>query len=127
VTLADQRGDPHSPLNWIERKIRRRRETAELGMGRLSVLDTGNDAVLAHRVDDGPIAIIVVHNLAGEPREITLGLGKDHDRCELTDLLDMGRGPVTNHIDKKGRLALTLDAYDYRWFRLQPSAQPTTP
>jgi trehalose synthase len=127
VNVADQRGDPNSLLNWFEGMIRRRRETAELGMGRLSVLDPGNNAVLAHRVDDGPIEIIVLHNLAGEPNEITVGLGKGHDRCELTDLLDMGREAVTNHIDKRGRLALTLDAYDYRWFRLQPSDQPTAP
>ena len=51
VNAAAQRRDDGSLLNWMERLIRRRRECAELGWGRCTLLDTGRAAVLAHRSD----------------------------------------------------------------------------
>lgn len=51
VNVADQRRDPNSLLNWTERVIRMRKEVPEIGLGRLTVLDTGSIQVLACRYD----------------------------------------------------------------------------
>ena len=75
VNVEDQRRDPDSMLNWMERMIRRRRETPELGRGTFAVLDAGRPNVLAHRVDGDGRTLVFVHNLAPEPCEVTLPLG----------------------------------------------------
>jgi maltose alpha-D-glucosyltransferase/alpha-amylase len=46
VNPEDQRHDPGSLLNWMERLIRRRKETPELGWGTFWVLPAGDPAVL---------------------------------------------------------------------------------
>ena len=51
VNVAEQRRDPDSLLNWLERMIRRRRETPELGWGEWRVVAHRRPAVLAHRCD----------------------------------------------------------------------------
>ncbi len=122
VNVADQRGDQDSLLNWFERMIRRRRETAELGMGQLTLLDAGHDAVLAHRVDEGPVGIVLVHNLGDEPCLVTVELGET-EGCELTDLLEVSGQPLGDG----GRLELKLEAYGFRWFRLQPADLRSAP
>lgn len=122
INVATQRSDPDSMLNWFERLIRRRRETAELGMGELELLETGDDAVLAHSVSLDGVSIIAVHNLSDSPRTIRLSLGPT-EHCELTDLLE--GGPVQALV--KGRLDVKLDAYGYRWLRLQPDDVRTPP
>ena len=52
VSVAAQRTDPDSLLNWLVALIRTRRECAEIGAGRCRVIDTGNDAILALRYDN---------------------------------------------------------------------------
>ena len=46
VNPEDQRHDPGSLFNWMERLIRRRKETPELGWGTFWVLPAGDPAVL---------------------------------------------------------------------------------
>ena len=50
VNVADQRRDPHSLLNWMERVIRMRRECPEISWGDWKALNVRNDHVLALRV-----------------------------------------------------------------------------
>ena len=123
VNVADQRRDPDSLLNWFERMIRRRRETPELGMGRCSLLETGDRAVLAHRVDTEQSAVVAVHNLSDEPRQLQVEIG-DVEGCECSDLIDATNGI---EIDERGRLSLKLDGYGYRWLRLQRTDRRTAP
>ena len=123
VNVAEQRRDPDSLLNWFERMIRRRRETPELGMGECTVLDTGDNALFAHRVDYEGAAIVAVHNLGDEPRQATFSVG-DIDDCECTDLFDLGPVPP---IDAQGRIELKLDGYGFRWFRVQPADRRSAP
>jgi maltose alpha-D-glucosyltransferase / alpha-amylase len=52
VSVATQRQNPDSLLNWLVSLIRTRRECPEIGAGRCRVIDTGNDAILALRYDD---------------------------------------------------------------------------
>ena len=116
VNVADQRRDKDSLLNWFERLIRRRRETPELGMGTGTLLDAGDRAVLAHRVDHDGVAVLALHNLADEPRQVRLDLG-DLDGGECHDLFDLGATPRMSG----GMLELKLDAFAFRWFRIRPA------
>jgi maltose alpha-D-glucosyltransferase/alpha-amylase len=69
VNVADQRRQHDSLLNWMERVIRRRRETPELGWGAVTMLDVVGDerAVLAHRCDWESSSVVALHNLSATP------------------------------------------------------------
>jgi trehalose synthase len=116
VNVADQERDPDSLLNWMQRVIRRRRETPEIGWGEWSVLDAGDDAVLAHRCDWAGRCFLAVHNLSEEPRQFELRL-EDEGELAVIDLLDTDGTPTTL---EEGRLAVTLEGYGYRWMSLRP-------
>ena len=124
VNVADQRRDPESLLNWMERVIRRRRETPELGWGRLVLLDAGHPAVLAHRSEWEDSSVIAIHNLSPDPRTVRVDVRPPDGHDELTDLLDQGAN--VPHLDQ-GSLELKVDGYGYRWFRLQPAGRRTAP
>lgn len=121
VNVADQERDPDSLLNWMMRLARRRRETPEFGWGDWSLVDTGDDAVLAHRCDWEDGTVLAVHNLSAEPRELELpvGDGADDDDVTVRDLLDLDGSlqPVD-----RGHLAIKLEGYGYRWLRLRGEA-----
>ena len=125
VNVADQRRDHESLLNWMERVIRRRRETPELGWGRTELLDSGHEAVLAHRSCWESSEVLALHNLGAEPVELRLALPTDlpSEGRRAVDLLD-GRADEAL-VD--GRLEIKLEGYGYRWFRLQGEADTTTP
>jgi trehalose synthase len=121
VNVEDQERDPDSMLNWMSRLARRRRETPEFGWGTWSLVDTGDDAVLAHRCDWEGRTVLAIHNLSSEPRELELRLPGNGDDEELAvlDLLD--RDGSLQPIDGD-RLALKLEGYGYRWLRLHGGA-----
>jgi maltose alpha-D-glucosyltransferase/alpha-amylase len=127
VNVADQRRDPSSLLNWMERVIRRRREIPEIGWGRIQLLETGHDAVLAHGAQWRGRTFIGVHNLAAAPAAVRLDLSPVGEPAEATvdDLLD--EAPPTLQIDSSGRLELKLEGFGYRWLRLRTTAQQPTP
>ncbi|HEX4901578.1 MAG TPA: alpha-amylase family protein [Acidimicrobiales bacterium] len=124
VNVADQRRRPDSLLTWMEQVIRRRRETPELGWGSPTVLDTGDDAVLAHRCDWEGTAVVAIHNLSATPRELRLDLGPMHGCDQVADLLDSAR-PV--HDVDRSTIDLTLGRYAHHWFRLQASDRSSPP
>jgi glycosidase len=111
VNAASQRRDPHSLHNWMERLIRRRRECPEFGWGTWALLDTGDDAVFAHRCDWEDSTVVAVHNLAGREASAHLVLGVEG---ELVDLFE-----DEDHALDAGELTLELDPYGYRWFRVR--------
>ncbi len=125
VNVAEQRRDGDSLLSWMERVIRRRRQTPELGWGRWSLLRTGDDAVLAHRCDWKGAAAIIVHNLDGAPRSVTVQLGEDSEEdCVLLDLLDSHQPEY--HSDGS-TIELLLGGYGHMWLKLQPRARNVAP
>jgi trehalose synthase len=124
VNVADQRRDPDSMLSWMERMIRRRRETPELGWGAMTLLDTGDDAVLAHRCDWEGAAVVAIHNLSPTPRELRIDLGPMQGCDQVVDLLDDAQ-PV--HDVDGSTIDLTLGRYAHQWFRLQDSGESTPP
>jgi glycosidase len=117
VNVADQRRDNDSLLNWMERLIRRRRETPELAWGDWRLLTSNVPAVVAHRCDWDGGTVIAVHNLAAEPCHVRIDLDAVDGGARLDDLLD--ERPSFETLDDKS-VELTLEAFGYRWYRLIP-------
>jgi trehalose synthase len=114
VNAADQRHDPGSLLNWMERLIRRRKETPELGWGSFRVLPAGDPAVLALRCHWRGSAVLTVHNFADRPAKADLDLDGDQG-ADLVELLADQAYPRPDAAAD----GVPLDGYGYRWFRLR--------
>ena len=113
VNVAQQRRDPDSLMNWMERMIRMRKEAPEIGWGEFAILQTRTPEVLAIRYDWRNNSVLVVHNLSAIPREVWIEVGVEDSGC-LANLLS---GENSNS-DASGRHRLLLEPYGYRWFRV---------
>jgi trehalose synthase len=116
VNVASQRRSDDSLLNWMERMIRRRNETPEFGWGEVSLLETGDDAVLAHRCDWEGGAVVAVHNLDRAPVQTRVELGDVEGFETMVDLAD-GDQP-DREIDERS-IELKLTGHGYHWYRLE--------
>jgi maltose alpha-D-glucosyltransferase/alpha-amylase len=115
LNAAEQRRDPNSLLNWMERIIRMRKEVPEVGWGDFEIIDAGDDAVLGMRYDWRHNSVLFLHNFAGEPREVEFAIGlKDERAGILIDLL----GTDHSKADAKGKHCVCLEGYGYRWYRV---------
>ena len=115
VNVAQQRRDPNSQLNWIERIIRMRKEVPEIGWGTFTVVPSGTPEVLVLRYDWRNNAVLVIHNLAPMPLEIRLDLKSDTaQEGNLINLLTENH----SYADKRGRHHIVLEPYGYRWYRI---------
>jgi trehalose synthase len=124
VNVAAQRRDPESLLSWMERLIRRRRETPELGWGAWKVIRTNVPSVFAHRCDWEGRTVVAAHNLGEQPCVVRLQLGDVPEDGKLDDLLDE-RGAFQGVED--GSLELKMDGYGFRWLRITTPDQHTPP
>jgi maltose alpha-D-glucosyltransferase/alpha-amylase len=113
VNVAQQRRDPDSLMNWMERMIRMRKEAPEVGWGEFTVLQTRKPEVLAVRYDWRNNSVVVVHNLSAEPREVLLDVGVEDSGC-LVNLLSQ----EISDADAGGKHRLLLEPYGYRWYRV---------
>jgi maltose alpha-D-glucosyltransferase/alpha-amylase len=114
VNVAEQRRDPNSLLNWMERIIRMRKEVPEIGWGDFEILRTGTSEVLAIRYDWRNNSVVVIHNLSAIPREVWLNVNlKGEDGLRLVNLLS------TDHsvANESGKHCILLEPYGYRWYR----------
>jgi maltose alpha-D-glucosyltransferase/alpha-amylase len=114
VNVANQRRDPDSMLNWMERLIRMRKEAPEIGWGECTALDTGDDGVLALRYDWRNNSVLIVHNLHAKPVEVRLDPDVGSQGGLLVDIMDGD----SSQADDKGGHTILLDAYAYRWYRV---------
>jgi maltose alpha-D-glucosyltransferase/alpha-amylase len=114
TNVADQRRDPNSMLNWMERLIRMRKEAPEIGWGDCKILNTGNNGVLALRYDWRDNSVLIVHNLNATPVEFDLSVGLGDTGETLIDLADGGNSEA----DETGKHRLLFEAYAYRWYRV---------
>ena len=117
--VAAQRRDPGSLLSWMERLIRRRRECPELGWGEVELLDAGDPAVLAHRADWEGGAIVAVHSLAAEPREVRVEVGDAEAAVDLFGAEELS--------PRRGRVTVELGRYGHRWYRLRRPGERVAP
>src|SRR6516162_2976610 len=114
VNAAEQRRDPNSLLNWMERIIRMRKEVPEVGWGEFKVLDIGDNAVFGLRYDWRNNSVVFLHNLGADPREIEFSSGlKGEDGEMLINLL----APDHSRAGASGKHRVCLEAYGYRWYR----------
>jgi maltose alpha-D-glucosyltransferase / alpha-amylase len=114
VNVAEQRRDPNSLLNWMERIIRMRKEVPEIGWGDFTVLRSGTSEVLAIRYDWRNNSVVVVHNLSAIPREICLDVGLENPEGQrLVNLLSTDHSEA----DESGKHCFLLEPYGYRWYR----------
>jgi maltose alpha-D-glucosyltransferase/alpha-amylase len=115
LNAAEQRRDPNSMLNWMERIIRMRKEVPEVGWGDFEALDVNDDAVLALRYDWRNNSVLFLHNLAPEPKEVAFKVGlKDEKDDLLVNLL----GDEHSRVEKNGKHRVCLEGYGYRWYRV---------
>jgi maltose alpha-D-glucosyltransferase/alpha-amylase len=113
VNVAQQRRDPNSLMNWMERMIRMRKEAPEIGWGQFSLLQTRTPEVLAIRYDWRNNSVLVVHNFSATAREVRLEVGVEDSDC-LVNLLSRENSDP----DASGEHCLILEPYGYRWFRI---------
>ena len=114
LNVAAQRRDPESLLNWVERIIRMRKEVPEVGLGAFSLLDAGDEAVLAMRYDWEGRSVVFLHNLGENAREVFFAVGVAGADC-LVNLLSDDHSRAA----RDGRHCVLLEGYGYRWFRAE--------
>jgi maltose alpha-D-glucosyltransferase/alpha-amylase len=123
INVAQQRRDPESFMNWMERMIRMRKEAPEIGWGDFNILPTQDQEVLALRYDWRNNSVVVVHNLSAVPREVRLDVGvkenarKEADRSDDDYLVNL-IGADHSEADASGKHCFLLEPYGYRWFRV---------
>ena len=113
LNVLEQRRDPKSLLNWMERAIRMRKECPEFGWGKYQIISADNPCIFSHRCEWHSGVVIAVHNLAREACTVTLEL-EEGDGERLIDLL--GDQPY-EAIDGTSH-NIQLEGYGYRWFRV---------
>ena len=114
VNVAEQRRDPNSLLNWMERVIRMRKEVPEIGWGDFTVLRAGGPDVFALRYEWRNNSVVFVHNLSSNPKEVWLDSGLEgEDGTRLINLLS-GEHSIA---DARGKHCILLEGYGYRWYR----------
>ena len=127
INVADQQRKADSLLNWMERLIRRRRETPEIVFGAWSLVPVPEAEIFALRYDWGPRTVLVIHNLGAkargtsfklEPAKLEPAAGSDG----LTDLF--GEGDFS--LDKDGTVTVELDGYGCRWLRVRRAGESTS-
>ena len=115
LNVAAQRYDPNSILNWMERMIRMRKEVPEIGWGDFSFLATRMPGALVMRYEWRNNAVVCVHNLSAEPKEVRFSVPDNGQAgCPLTNLLSDNH----SYPEKGDRHCVLLEPYGYRWYRV---------
>jgi maltose alpha-D-glucosyltransferase/alpha-amylase len=115
VNVAAQRRDPNSLMNWMERIIRMRKETPEIGWGDFSFISAQATDILIMRYKWRDNSVILVHNLSPFPREVSFSVGTGPEQaCLLINVLsDDHSQPIGGN-----RHQILLEPYGYRWYRV---------
>jgi maltose alpha-D-glucosyltransferase/alpha-amylase len=121
VNVADQRRDPNSLLNWMERIIRTRKECAEIGWGTWRLLPRLPEDVLGIQYEWNGRCTLVLHNFTERPTPVRVRV-EGRPPCPLINLLSHDRIDP----DASGRCAMELEPYGYRWLRMGDTERPIT-
>lgn len=118
VSVFAQEHEPDSMLNWMNRLIRRRRETPEIAFGEWSFIPFPDAAIFALRYDWNGRSVLVLHNLGKRPCK---------SRCQpdgaaawgaLTAILGQGGFELA----RDGTFSIDLPAHGVLWLRARPQA-----
>jgi maltose alpha-D-glucosyltransferase/alpha-amylase len=112
LNVEAQRRDPGSLLNWMERKIRMRRECPEISWGDWKIIETSEPGVLIMRYQHDGHVLITLHNFTDKPRAPWLEPSVVNHKL-MVDLLARN----DTRADARGRHTIPLPAYGYRWYR----------
>jgi maltose alpha-D-glucosyltransferase/alpha-amylase len=112
VNVEAQRRDPHSLLNWMERKIRMRKECPEISWGDWKILETNAADVLVMEYTWRAHSLIVLHNFADQPRAVRIPVHV----CGTPLLVDL-LWNNDSRAEGRGHHEIELEPYAYRWFR----------
>ncbi len=113
VSVGRMRADPGSLLNWMAGLIRTRRECSEIGTGAWSVMQTGNDAVLALRHDIADSSTVILNNLSRKRCTISLDLSGD----EISSITDLFCDRAYEPLDPE-HPQVRMEGFGYRWMRI---------
>jgi maltose alpha-D-glucosyltransferase / alpha-amylase len=115
VNVAAQRRDPNSLMNWMERIIRMRKETPEIGWGDFSFISAQAADILIMRYEWRDNSVICVHNLSPLPREVSFSVGTGQEQaCSLISLLSNDHSqPIGGNKHR-----ILIEPYGYRWYRV---------
>ena len=116
VNVAEQRRDPDSMLNWMERIIRMRKEVPEIGWGDFAISTRATPRCWSMRYDWRNNAVLFVHNLGATPREVAFASGVAGDARQPAGQFAVAR--ITAEPEANGRHSMLLEPYGYRWFRV---------
>lgn len=116
VNVADQRRDPNSLLNWMERMIRFRKETPEIGWGEFDILQTTRRDVLALRYTWRGGFVLTLHNFSADPIDVAFRSGsKERPDEVLINILSNDHSQTA----QDGQHHVMMEPYGYRWFRVE--------
>ena len=112
LNVEAQRRDPHSFLNWVERKIRMRRECPEISWGDWKILKTTEPGVLIMRYEWDSHSLLILHNFTPKPKapRITVTAAGHELLVDLLAKNDSKAEPTGSHV-------INLPPYAYRWYR----------
>jgi maltose alpha-D-glucosyltransferase/alpha-amylase len=112
VNVESQRRDPNSFLNWVERKIRMRRECPEISWGAWKILKTREPGVLIMRYEWDRHSLLILHNFTPKPKapRLTAAHVGHHLLVDLLAKNDSRAEPGGSHV-------INLPPYGYRWYR----------
>ncbi len=116
INVESQIADISSLLHTMKRMIAVRKVNAVLSRGTLRWAEfvTPSSAVLAfHRETPGE-AVLALHNLEDQPQVVEIVLPET-----VGGLSDLFNGQILS-LETRGRLALTLAPYEYRWLAQLP-------
>ena len=104
-------------LNWMERLMRRRKETGEFGFGKSKIIEVGQPSIFALSCDwDGRI-VISLHNFSDRAQDADISSELPEDVLEVADIWTDGDYPAV----EGGKVR--LKPYGYRWLRIIKQGQ----
>jgi maltose alpha-D-glucosyltransferase/alpha-amylase len=118
VNVGDQRRDPNSLMNWMERMIRTRKETPEIGWGDFISIPTRRRDVLILRYTWQDNAVVVIHSFSADPIELRFRSGPKDAKDQADTLLTNVLSSDHSRAEPDGRHCIILEPYGYRWFRV---------
>jgi maltose alpha-D-glucosyltransferase/alpha-amylase len=120
VNVTDQQRDTKSLLNWVERRIRARKQLPEIGWGEYSVLSVESPSVLVLRYEYRDVACVTAFNFSEKSQTVHFDVRTDNGGT-LCDVFDQNHSQA----DASGQHRVRLPGYGSRWFRV--GAPDTTP
>ena len=108
VNVADEKENPRSLWQTIQKMIAARKHHPALAFGEYTGADCGTNAVLAYFRRSAEEPILALHNLTPDPQPVRVKL--DTGRHELTDLLSGQMFSTPEEL-----LSITLGPYQYLW------------